>query len=75
MRRYGMATIYGTACCDAYHGGLNPPLATVDWGRRVRVGGIPGQVRFLCDHHARGLVGWRDVCRMIDAPAIAESVR
>jgi hypothetical protein len=70
MRRYGMATKFGTIACDAYHGGLTPPLATVDWGRRCRVVGIPDRVRYLCDQHARGLVGWRDVCRMIDAPAI-----
>ena len=65
-----MATVYGSVKCDAYHGGLTPPLATVDFGRRLRAVGIPGKVRFLCDHHARGLLGWRDVCRVINAPAI-----
>ena len=75
MRRYGMATTYGTICCDAYHGGPVPPLATVDYGRRLRAIGIPGKVRFLCDQHARGLMGWRDTARMIDAPAIEADSR
>jgi len=65
-------TIYGQHRCDAAHSGLVPPLATVDWGRHMRVVGVPGSVRFLCDHHARGLSGWRDRARMIQAPAIAD---
>lgn len=68
-------TTYGQHRCNAYHGGLEPPLATVDWGRRMRVVGVVGPVRFLCDDHARGLYGWRDRARMIQAPAIAEPVK
>jgi len=54
--------------CDAYHGGLMPPRATVDFRRRVRAGGIPERVRYLCDQHARGLAGWRDKYRLPSAP-------
>ena len=61
---------YGRFTCDAYHGGLVPPLATVDWGRLIQCVGIPGNVRFLCDKHARGLRGWRDRCRMAGAPEL-----
>lgn len=46
--------------CDVYHGGLVPPEADVDFRRRRRLAGIPGEVRYLCDHHARGYKGWRD---------------
>ncbi len=61
---------YGRDCCDAYHGGLEPPLATVDFGRRTRAVGIVGLVRFLCDRHARGYFGWRDRYRMVGAPEV-----
>jgi hypothetical protein len=61
---------YGRDLCDAYHGGLIPPLATVDLGRRQRVIGLTGGVRFLCDKDARGLAGWRDKARMPGAPGL-----
>jgi hypothetical protein len=46
--------------CDAYHGGLVPPEADIDFGRRLLLSGIPGKVRFLCDFHGRGFKGWCD---------------
>ena len=61
-------TFYGRFMCDAYHGGIEPPLATIDFGRRVRAVGVPGSVRYLCDAHAMGLSGWRARYRMVNAP-------
>ena len=50
--------------CDVRHGAFESPEADVDFGRYVRVPGligpVAGKVRFLCDHHARGLFGSRD---------------
>jgi hypothetical protein len=61
---------YGRVQCDAYHGGLEPPPATIDLGRRWDIFGKSYPVRFLCDDHARGRIPprIRERSRLAGAP-------
>lgn len=52
--------------CDVAHakGYTLTHQATIDLGRRMRVTGIPGSVRFLCEDCAKGRVYPLDKYRM-----------